>query len=326
MMILVTGGTGFTGSRLCERLVKDGYQVKTIVRDTRKATHLLGLGVEIIPGDIVSFETALKGTKEVDKVFHLAALYRNEGVPRRAFWDVNVLGTENLLKASVLNGVQRFVHCSTVGVHGHIEHPPANEDAPYGPGDHYQESKAEGEKTAIRYMQQARMPITIFRPGAIYGPGDLRFLKLFKAIYKGRFWMIGSGNVYYHLTYIDDLIDGILLCGNSDKAIGRIYILAGKEYVTLNYLVSQIAEALGVNLPNQHIPAWPVYALGYLCEIICKPFGIEPPLYRRRIDFFKKSRAFDISRAKQELGFEPKMDLKEGIRRTAHWYLENKYL
>jgi nucleoside-diphosphate-sugar epimerase len=236
------------------------------------------------------------------------------------FWDVNVTGTENLLKASLANGVARFIHCSTVGVHGGIKHPPANEDTPYGPGDHYQESKAEGEKIAIRFMREKQIAVTVFRPAPIYGPGDLRFLKLFKAIHNRRFWMIGSGNVFYHLTYIDDLIEGILLCGTRNCAVGKIYIIGGNEYVTLNKLVTLIAQALAVRLPDRRVPLWPVYALGYACETICRPFGIDPPLYKRRVDFFTKNRAFDISKAKRELGFEPKTDLMTGIGLTAEWY------
>lgn len=326
MKVLITGGTGFTGGHLCERLVKEGHHVRTIARKPEKSPHLPKLGVEVIPGDIINFDTVIKATKDVDTVYHIAALYRQEGVPRQTFWDVNVTGTENLLKASSLNGVRRFIHCSTVGVHGDIDHPPANEDTPYRPGDHYQETKMEGEKAAINYMQKGEMAVTVFRPGAIYGPGDLRFLKLFKAIHKGRFWMIGSGDNYYHLIYIDDLIDGILLCGSKKEAIGGIYILAGKEYVTIKVLVSLIAGALGVSLSKWRIPFWPVYFLGYFCELIFRPLGLEPPLYRRRIDFFRKSRAFDISKAKEELGFRPKIDLKEGIFRVVSWYRENGYL
>jgi nucleoside-diphosphate-sugar epimerase len=318
--ILVTGGTGFTGSRLCERLIKDGYEVRTIARKPTTATHLARLGVEVISGDIQDFDTALKATASVEKVYHVAALYRREGVPRRMFWDVNVTGTENLLRASLAKDVARFIHCSTVGVHGGIKQPPANEDTPYGPGDHYQESKTEGEKIAIRFMQQKQIAVTVLRPAPIYGPGDLRFLKLFKAIHNRRFWMIGNGEVFYHLTYIDDLIEGILLCGTNNSAVGRIYIIGGKEYVTLNTLATLIAQALAVRLPDRRIPLWPFYALGYACELICRPFGIDPPLYRRRIDFFRKNRAFDISRAKRELGFEPKTDLKTGIGLTAEWY------
>jgi len=326
MRVLVTGGTGFTGGHLCLRLVKDGCQVRTIARRPEKAAHLTQAGVEVISGDILDLGTALSATKNTQKVYHLAALYRQERVSRRAFWDVNVIGTENVLKASLANGVGRFIHCSTVGVHGDVKHVPACEDTPYGPGDHYQESKMDGEKIALRYMEEGNIALTVFRPAGIYGPGDLRFLKLFRALQKGTFWMIGSGNVFYHLTYIDDLIEGILLCGTKREAVGRTYILAGQEYVTLNTLVTLISEALGVRPPRWRVPFWPVYALSYACELICKPIGIEPPLYRRRVDFFRKNRAFDIAKAVRELDFRPKVTLQTGIRQTATWYKQNGYL
>ena len=222
--------------------------------------------------------------------------------------------------------MERFIHCSTVGVHGHITHSPADEKAPFGPGDIYQETKLLGEKIARRYMEEGRLPITIVRPAAIYGPGDLRFLKLFRAINNRRFVMVGTGKVNYHFTYIDDLVDGIILCSRSEQAIGETYILGGQEYIPLKQLVTMIADELQVKRPRLRIPIWPVYAAGFVCEMICKPLGIEPPLYRRRTNFFKNNRAFDISKAKKDLGFQPKINLKEGIHRTASWYREKGYL
>ncbi|MCK4596587.1 oxidoreductase, partial [bacterium] len=160
----------------------------------------------------------------------------------------------------------------------------------------------------------------------IYGPGDLRFLKLFKAIKKHRFVMLGSGRVLYQLIYIDDLIDGILSCGTRDQAVGRVYILTGEKPVTLNHLVKVIATVLDVSIPRLRVPVAPVYLASALCEFLCRPMGINPPLHRRRIDFFRKSRSFDISRAQRELGFRPKTDLKTGMKLTAAWYRERGYL
>jgi nucleoside-diphosphate-sugar epimerase len=326
MNILVTGGTGFTGGHLCQRLVEQGHHVRTLARRGSAVEALQKLGVAVMPGDLcdpASIATAVHG---IDMVYHIAALYRQQKEEPRQFWRINAEAVEHLLAASVQKGVRRFVHCSTVGVHGHISQPPATEDTPFGPGDAYQESKLAGELIAQRYMREGRIGVTIFRPAAIYGPRDLRFLKLFRAIKKGRFVMLGSGEVTYHLVYIDDLIDGIVCCGTQEQARGQIYILGGESYVTLNQLVAMIAEELQVPKPHMRMPLWPVYSLGYICELLCQPFGIEPPLYRRRIDFFKKSRAFDISKAKQELGFRPKMSLKEGLHRTAQWYCDNDYL
>ena len=175
-------------------------------------------------------------------------------------------------------------------------------------------------------MNEGAIPITIVRPSGIYGPGDTRFLKLFKAIKSGMFVMIGSGEVLYDMIFIDDLIEGILLCGTKSEAIGNVYILGGETYVTLNELVKIIAQILDVNVPRFHIPFTPTYFAAILCEFICRPLGIDPPLYRRRVDFFRKNRAFNISKAKLELGFKPKTDLNTGIRKTADWYFKEGLL
>ena len=166
----------------------------------------------------------------------------------------------------------------------------------------------------------------VARPIGIYGPGDTRFLKMFRAIARRRFPMIGRGEVFYHLTYIDDLVDGFRRCGETPAAAGRTYLLAGPRYTTLAELVGMIAAEFGVPPPRWRIPVAPVWLAGALCELLCVPFRIEPPLYRRRVDFFTKSRAFDGSRARLELGFEPAIDLPEGIHRTAVGYRERGWL
>ena len=324
--VLVTGGTGFTGGHLCRRLVKEGYKVCALVRDSKQASTLEEMGVELTVGDLrdrSSLEAAVTG---IDTVYHIAALFRPENVTREDFWQVNVEGTRNLIEASIKAGVNRFVHCSTVGVHGEVKNPPATEETPYAPGDDYQDSKTEGEKVALQYMKEGKIPIVIFRPAGIFGPGDRRFLKLFKAIKKRRFLMFGSGEVLYQLIYIDDLVDGIIRCGTKDNAIGEVYILTGSEAITLNQFVAEIADVLDAPFPKLRLPVMPVYWAGYLCELICKPFGIAPPLYRRRVDFFRKDRSFDTSKARQQLSFVPKTKLKEALELTADWYGENGYL
>jgi nucleoside-diphosphate-sugar epimerase len=324
--ILVTGATGFTGGHLCEKLLTAGYTVRALVRDPSRCSDLRRRGVEIVSGDLRDLGSLKRATKGIDVVYHIAALFRPENVSRKEMWETNVQGTSNMLNAALQAGVQRVVHCSTVGVHGDIKNPPANEETPYGPGDHYQDSKAEGERLVLAYMAAGRLPIVVFRPGGIYGPRDLRFLKLFKAIKTGRFVMLGSGEVIYQMIYIDDLIDGILLCGTQEQAQGKVYILTGEEPTTLNQLVRTIAAGLGVHPPRLRFPVTPVYLAGFLCELLCKPLGINPPLYRRRVDFFRKTRCFDISKAKKELGFAPKTNLQTGIGLTAAWYRKHGYL
>ena len=324
--VFVTGGTGFTGGRLCEILAERGYRVKALARRTSRVEKLKQIDAEIIYGDLFSKDVMKGAMKGADCVYHIAATYRQESVPNKHFYEVNVEGTQNVLDAAFLAGVPRFVHCSTVGVQGEIENPPATEEAPYNPGDTYQDSKMKGELLVKEFYEEHQYPGTIFRPVGIYGPGDTRFLKIFKWIHSGKFRMIGSGKVLYHWTYIDDLVDGIILCGEKEQAQNELFTLGGNEYVTLNEFVSLIAEALNVRLKRGHLPVWPIWIAGTLCEFLCRPLGIEPPLYRRRLDFFIKDRAFDISKAKRILGYRPKVSLREGIKRTAEWYLKEGLL
>ena len=324
--ILVTGASGFTGGHLSNRLVTEGHPVRALVRDPSRCEHLRQAGVELAKGDFRDAESVKQAMKGIEAVYHVGALYRQENVSRQEMWDSNVLGTKILLDASIENGVQKFIHCSTIGVHGDIKNPPGDENTPYSPGDRYQESKTEGEKLVLDYASHGRLPIVVFRPGGIFGPGDLRFLKLFKAIKTRRFIMFGSGEVRYQMVYIDDLVDAILLCGTQQNAIGNIYILTGEGSVTLNQLVLSIAQVLDVKPPQLRLPVMPLYFAGFVCEILCKPFGINPPVYRRRVDFFRKTRWFDISKAKRELGFQPKVSLKDGLKRTAIWYKEQGLL
>lgn len=324
--VLVTGATGFTGSHLCKRLADNGCSVRGLVRDVDRAAFLRNWGIEVVVGDLRNPESLEKAMEGVKVVYHIAALFRPENVTEKDMWEANVQGTKHVLDAAVNAGVQRFVHCSTVGVHGDIKNPPANEHTPYAPGDYYQDSKTEGEKVALEYMRSNRLPIVVFRPGGIYGPGDLRFLKLFRTIRNRKFVMLGSGEILYQLIYIDDLVDGIVLCGEKEQAVGNVYILTGKEPITLNELVSTIASVVGVKPPSFRFPVTPVYWAGFLFELLFKPLGINPPLYRRRVDFFRKTRSFDISKAREELGFSPSVDVKTGVATTAKWYQISGYL
>ena len=326
MKALVTGANGFTGSYLTKNLLKRGYSIKALVRRNSNLDSLNGLPIEFFHADLA--KDSLDGLMDdIDIVFHIAAAYRIENVPHKYFWDVNVEGTRKLLQEAKKANVKRFVHSSTVGVQGEIKNPPAKEEDPYGPGDYYQESKVEGEKLALEFFQKESMPGTVVRPVGIYGPGDMRFFKLFKFINSGKFRMIGNGKVLYHLTFVEDLAEGIALAGEKSEALGEIFTIGGDGYLTLSELVKKIARVLNKPVPGKmRIPVWPVWFSGLLCEIACKPLGITPPIFRRRVDFFIKDRAFDISKAKRLLGYQPKISLDEGLKITADWYKEKGLL
>ena len=323
---LVTGATGFTGSHLARALAARGQTVRALVREAGRARDLEAEGIQLAVGDIRDRAALEAATAGVEVVYHLAAIYRQAGVKREVYQAVNASAVRDIVEAAARAGVRRVVHCSTVGVHGDIEHPPANEDAPLRPGDPYQISKLEGERLARETGERLGIEVTIARPSGIYGPGDRRLLKLFRGVARRRFPMLGHGEIYYHLTHIDDLVEGFRLCGEQPAAAGRTYILAGGEYTTLNQLVALIAEVAGVPPPRLYLPVWPFWIAGALCEALSVPIGVEPPIYRRRVDFYTKSRAFDISRARRELGYEPRVGLRQGIERTLTWYRDHGWI
>ena len=321
--ILVTGATGFTGGALARTLQSRGHHVRTLVRDPQSdaAKALTRDGIELTSGDIRDADAVKAAAQGVDLIQHIAAVFRTAGHPDSYYEDVNVGGVENVIAAARHHGVARTVHCSTVGVHGHVSQIPSDESAPYNPGDIYQVTKLAGEQK-MREAINAGLPGVIFRPAGMYGPGDLRFLKLFRGVAKGRFPMFGSGEVTYHFTYIDDLVEGIILCGDHDAALSQTMILGGDEFIPLNRFVALAAAATGGSVPRIHWPVGPLMLAARICEGICKPLGIAPPLHVRRCEFYTKARAFKSDKAKGLIGFAPSVSMVEGVYRTAAWYAE----
>lgn len=318
--VLVTGATGFTGNHLARGLAARNFHVRALARDVERARDLTTAGIEIVRGDLTDPASLERAVQGIATVYNVAAIYRQAGVPASAYRAVNASAVGALIRAAARAGVRRVVHCSTVGVHGDVEDPPANEDAPLRPGDIYQETKVEGERVAREAAAETGIELVIARPSGIYGPGDRRLLKLFRGVARRRFVILGRGDIYYHLTYVDDLVEGFRLCGTVPGAAGRTYILAGGEVGTLRDLVQLIARESGVKPLPVRLPVWPFWVAGALCEAVCVPLRVEPPIYRRRVDFFTKSRAFDISRARAELGYGPTVTLREGVRRSLEWY------
>jgi dihydroflavonol-4-reductase len=323
---LVTGATGFTGNHLVRRLAADGESVRVLVRPDSTSRKSFPAGVEVVEGDITDVATVRQAVAGVDTIYHLAAVYREAKHPDSHYARVHVEGTGQLLEAARVNAVQRFVHCSTVGVHGHVSAPPADEEAPYGAGDVYQRTKLAGEQLARSYHGRDGMAVTVARPTAIYGPGDTRLLKLFRMIARRRFFFLGSGDIFYHMVHVDDLVRGLRLLGTSPRAPGEVFILGGEQYYTLREIACFIADAVGVPHSWLRFPARPFQIAGSICERICVPFGIEPPLHRRRVDFYTKSRAFSIAKAWDLLGYKPTVGLRDGLQATLRWYRANGYI
>jgi dihydroflavonol-4-reductase len=322
--VALTGATGYTGGRLLEALAARGDAVSALAR--RSSTRPAAPSVRWVEGDLSDRRTLQGLVQGAEAVLHVAAVYRTAGHPDAYYRDVNVGGTERLLEEAARAGVRRFVHTSTVGVHGDVRRPPADEDAPFAPGDVYQATKAEAEVLARDRGRALGVEVAVVRPGAIYGPGETRLLKVFRAIARGRYAIVGSGRPFYHLVYIDDLVAGFLLALDRPEAAGQAFIVAGPRYVSQAELAATIARHTGGRVLPVHIPAAPVQFAGDLCEALCVPFGLEPPLHRRRVDFWTKSRAFSIEKARRLLGYAPKVDVEDGVAKTAAWYREAGWL
>jgi len=326
MRVALTGASGYTGGRLLGALRARGDEVAVLVRPQSVSDRVRSLASRVVEGALGDVAAASRLVEGADAVVHVAAVYRTAGHPDSYYREVNVLGTERLLEAAARTGVRRFVHTSTVGVHGHVERPPADEGAPFAPGDIYQATKAEAERLALDFHRRRGVPVAVVRPGAIYGPGETRLLKLFRAIARGRYAIVGTGRTFYHPVFIDDLVDGFLLALDRPEAVGESFLVCGPSYVAQTDLAALVAKHTGGRVLPFRIPARPIQWAGDLVEAICVPLGLEPPLHRRRVDFWTKSRGFTIEKARRLLGYAPKVDLDEGIARTAAWYREAGWL
>lgn len=327
MKILVTGGTGFTGAALVERLLSQGHQVVALDnKEGLKPQALRDMGSEVVIGSVTDEPLVRRCMKGVEVVHHLAAAFREMDVPRSYYDQVNEGGARLVAQAAMDEGARKLIYCSTCGVHGNVEHPPAGEDAPINAADYYQQTKYNGE-VALRPFIERGMKVTILRPAAIYGPGDPeRFWMIYSRVKKGVFPMFGSGKTLYHPLYIDNLIDAFLLAQEEDKGLGQAYLIADEEYYAIEELVERVAKAMDAPVKIPHLPVWPVVLAGHVCEKLCKPFGVVPPIFPRRVDWYRQNRAFKIDKAKRELGYQPRVGIDEGLRKTYEWYVQEGYL
>jgi nucleoside-diphosphate-sugar epimerase len=327
MRILVTGGTGFTGKALVRRLLDLGHEVVALdYKEGLKTAELRDWGAGVIIGSVTDVAVVRRAMEGVEVVHHLAAAFREMNVPDTYYWEVNVQGTRNVLDEALKQGVRKLVYCSTCGVHGNIDHPPGGEDAPIQPADYYQRTKYEAEPL-VRTFHQRGLPSAILRPAAIYGPGDPeRFLMIFRRVSRGNFPMFGNGKTLYHPLYIDNLVDAFVAAMADGVGDGEAYLIADDEYLEIEDLVKRVGRALNVDVKIPHYPVWPVVAVGHVVEKACRPFGITPPIFPRRVDWYRQNRAFKIDKAKRDLGYEPKVGIDEGLRRTADWYRREGYI
>lgn len=326
-LFFVTGGTGYIGGAVIDLLLSKGIKVRALARSSAKADQLLKRGVkDIAIGDFTDPESLKPALEGVGGVYHIGALYREAGLPDETFFAVNAQGTRNIFEASIAAGVERIVHCSTGGVLGHIANPPAKETDPYNPGDVYQRSKVEGEQIALSYFKSGKIRGAVIRPAMVYGPADTRHLKMFKMIAKKMFFYVGKGDAWVNFIDVRDLANSFLLAMQAEHINGEVYHISNSTPMKLHEAVKVISNEFGVPEPWLHLPVKPMQTLGTVCETVCAPLGIKPPIFRRRVDFFTKSRYFDNSKAQRELGFAPAQSFEKEVKDAVQWYRQNGWV
>jgi nucleoside-diphosphate-sugar epimerase len=320
MKVLITGGGGFIGSHLVDSQLTQGHQVRTVDLHLGGLVHAINHpNLEAIIGDITDVDFMRQLVAGIDVVYHLASAHLDVNLSADHYRQVNVEATMNLLVAAQAAGVQRMVHCSSNGVMGEIKKPPANEATPCQPTNIYEQTKWIGEQAVLQFAQETGFPVVVVRPAWVYGPRCPRTRKLFRTIGKGHFVMFGSGRTLRHPIYVSDAVCGLELCAETDNITGQVYLLAGERPVTIATLVQMIAEVQGVRPPSIHFPVTLGKVAGIAFQTVFKPLGRQPPFSRRSLDFFIKDNAYDISKAKRDLGFQPQVDLPAGLIETWHW-------
>lgn len=325
--VLVTGATGFTGINLTKKLVAAGLKVSAVARPSSNLTPLEGLPITWFRGEVFDEETMRQALQGQHYVFHVAAAFREAKSTEQDYWNVHVRSTQ-IIANEVLKNIdfKRFVHISTFGVHGHIANPPATEEYPYGPGDGYQRTKLEAELWLNDFAANTPLDYAIIRPAAIYGPGDRRLLKLFKMATRPYFPLLGKGKCMYHLVHVDDLTNTFLIAATHPAAKGETFVCGGDEAIPVADIARIIAEHFQVKTKIIRLPIGPFFVVADLCELICKPLHIEPPIYRRRVAFYSKDRHFDVSKMRNVLGYKPHYSNREGLIETADWYVAQGWM
>lgn len=321
MRIFVTGATGFIGAHFIEHALAAGHSIVGLYRSERAGRHaiaalLRGRGAALVRGDILqpkTFEAALQGTH---CVCHFAAAFRESGVDEQYFDRTNVEGTTEVLDAAARQGVRRFVYCSTAGIYGQRVSGVVTESTPIHPWNSYERSKLAAEGVVRTAARKAGMEFVILRPTTVYGPRDERLLKLFRSAAKGRFPLFGRGDGRRHLIYVADLADAFLRACLVPCAANQELIVAGPRAAPLREILQTLARAANRRAFGPKLPLKPMLALAAVVEDVCVKFKVQPPIYRRRMDFYMNDAAFDATRARETLAWRPQVDLPEGLAAT----------
>ncbi|RMH74058.1 MAG: NAD(P)-dependent oxidoreductase [Gemmatimonadetes bacterium] len=319
--VLVTGGTGFIGGHLIERLLADGYRVTAMVRRSSKYQWLSTLpAVEIVfQDDVLDGNFSFQG---VDIVYHLAAIRHRYGTSDAEYRTANVELTRHLLDRSQRH-IGQFIFCSSIAVFGWPPRLPISDENPYAPVSSYARSKVDCEKLVFDYHRRGKVPTTIVRPSITYGPRDETGMmtKLITLIHKGTYRTVGNGKNRVQLAYITDVLDGFVRVIGHEGAFGQGFIITAARPATINELVQIICQHLNKPEPKPHIPLWFARLAAWNLETLHQ-WGLkltgkqEPVITNEKIDVMTTDRAYDISKARQILNYQPQIDYPEGIQKT----------
>ncbi len=315
--ILVTGAGGFIGRHLVGHLLDSGHRVIAVDIDLRGVRGRFDhKHVTLTELDIRDHGGVAELIREADVVYHLAAAHLEVGLDEAHYRTINVDALQPMLRAAADGRVRRFVHCSTVGVYGPLSALPADETTPCNPDIAYERTKLEGEEAVQEAVSSLGLNAIIFRPSWVYGPECPRTLKLLRAILGQRFFFVGKGDNFRHPIYISDLLDAFELAAATSIDPGDTLIIAGPRAITTRELAEKIIASAGLTYRPPSLPLGPVALACRILELAFRSVGREPPFSTRSIKFFTESSAFSIEKARSLLGFEPAIDIDEGLART----------
>jgi 2-alkyl-3-oxoalkanoate reductase len=311
--VLVTGATGFLGVHTCRELLARGHEVRAFGRDFSSFSVA---GAEQFRGDLRDADSVLRACTNMEAVVHAGALSSPWG-KLEEFMAVNLTGTRNVLEASVNAGVRRLVHISSPAVifTGH-DHLLERDDAPYPKtfSSHYALSKKLAEELVLE--AQSNLELIVLRPKAIYGPGDRALLpRIISAARARRLPQIGDGENLIDLTFVDDAVQAIVCslgCVQPSTSF-PVYTITSGEHSKLWGVIRRVLEALGLNSKLPVMPVSAMLRLAGLLEQVAKFSGREPRLTRYSVELLARTQTYDISRAKSDLGFEPRYSLEQGL-------------
>jgi len=325
MRVFITGATGFVGGALARTLAAGGAEVHALVRPASSRSSLDGVPVRWHEGDITDPESLSRFFASAEWIIHSAGQLGQAGLSEDVYQRLNVDGTRNVLAAAQAVGSRpRVLHVSSPGVLGPTGAALADETAPCRATNSYEKTKAAAEEI-VRFYVARGVAVSMARPGFIYGPGDKHVLLLFQAIKQGRFFYIDGGRYFCHPTFIQDAVNGMLLCLKHGKP-GEAYHVLGPKPVTFRELGTEMASALGVRTPRFSIPKPIAMAGVYALEVASKVTGKMPPLTRTGVDFFGQHRQYSWKKARNQLGYQPTYELKRGITETVAWYRKQSWI